>query len=173
MAVNANISDHTKAKPASLNKMAVDKLTKWVVGDSCISHCSHTGILSSGVVPPDNNNIGISTGMVNKPNCGIERAKVVKNTASEVLANKYKLVTDKYNSIEPAKGMPKAFFTTSSNDSQVQTTTTNKLVHTLASIISSAVNGSTSKCSKVPCSRSRNSAVPVNKTAKIVTLLMI
>src|SRR5690554_5579598 len=149
MPASANISGQTKANPASRNKIAVDRLTKCVVGDSCITVCNHTGILSSGVVPPESNNIGITTGMANKPNCGIEHAKVVKNTASEVLANKYNPVTSKYNNIEPANGTPRAFFTINSKDSQVQNTTTSRLVQTFASIISNAVSGSTSKCAPV------------------------
>ena len=39
--------------------------------------------------------------------------------------------------------------------------------------ISKALNGITSRCSRVPCSRSRMTAAPVRMIASIVTWLMI
>ncbi len=44
---------------------------------------------------------------------------------------------------------------------------------TLASMISVGVTGMTSRCSMVPCSRSRISAAPVRMMESMVTLLMI
>lgn len=44
---------------------------------------------------------------------------------------------------------------------------------TFASMISVGVTGMTSRCSMVPCSRSRISAAPVRMMDSIVTLLMI
>ncbi|MCY1458858.1 hypothetical protein D9M71_762770 [compost metagenome] len=55
----------------------------------------------------------------------------------------------------------------------MQITTTSALLPILASMISSAVNGSTSRWSRVPCSRSRSSAVPVRMIARMVMLLTI
>ena len=44
---------------------------------------------------------------------------------------------------------------------------------TLDSMISAGVTGMTSKCSMVPCSRSRINAAPVRMMDSMVTLLMI
>ena len=88
MASSATKSGHTTSTAAPRNNMAVLKLTKWVDGEHCITHCSHSGMLSSGVLPPDNRSIGMTTGIASKPNCGVERASVARNIPSAVLANR-------------------------------------------------------------------------------------
>ena len=75
--------------------------------------------------------------------------------------------------MDPASGTPSAALTITSSESQVHTTTTSALLPIFASMISSAVNGKTSKWSRVPCSRSRSSAVPVRTIARMVMLLTI
>ena len=53
------------------------------------------------------------------------------------------------------------------------TSTTRPIDQTLDSMISAGVTGITSRCSMVPCSRSRISAAPVRMIDSMVTLLMI
>ena len=50
---------------------------------------------------------------------------------------------------------------------------TRALAQTLASMISAEVSGITSRCSMVPCSRSRMSAAPVSTMPSRVTMLTI
>ncbi|MNV81106.1 hypothetical protein D3C71_1747500 [compost metagenome] len=63
--------------------------------------------------------------------------------------------------------------TTTTSEIQVQITTTSALLAIFASMISSAVSGSTSRWSRVPCSRSRSNAVPVRMIARMVMLFTI
>ncbi|MNN96495.1 hypothetical protein D3C81_2154950 [compost metagenome] len=53
-----------------------------------MTHCSHCGMLSNGVLPPDSSNIGMITGIASKPNCGVERASVARKIPNAVLANR-------------------------------------------------------------------------------------
>ncbi|MNV81107.1 hypothetical protein D3C71_1747510 [compost metagenome] len=53
-----------------------------------MTHCSHCGMLSSGVLPPESNSIGMITGIASRPNCGVERARVARKMPSAVLANR-------------------------------------------------------------------------------------
>jgi hypothetical protein len=46
-------SSHTTSSPAPRNRIAWAKLIKWVVGENGTNFWSHSGMLSSGVVPPD------------------------------------------------------------------------------------------------------------------------
>ena len=50
---------------------------------------------------------------------------------------------------------------------------TRLLAHTFAIAISNALSGITSRCSRVPCSRSRITAAPVRTTVRRVIWLMI
>ncbi|KAG1066847.1 hypothetical protein G6F40_017752 [Rhizopus arrhizus] len=59
------------------------------------------------------------------------------------------------------------------NDSPAEASTTSPIDHTFATMISVGVTGITSRCSMVPCSRSRMSAAPVRMMDSMVTLLMI
>ena len=85
--VSASNSGQISSKLAWRNRIACDRLTKCVEGETCIAHCSQVGMLSSGVLPPDSSSIGMITGMLSKPNCGIERASVARKIPSAVLAN--------------------------------------------------------------------------------------
>ncbi|MNF01203.1 hypothetical protein D3C80_2001610 [compost metagenome] len=62
--------------------------------------------------------------------------------------------------------------TTSFSDSAAATSTTRPMDQTLASMISKAVSGITSRCSTVPCSRSRISAAPVRMIDSMVIWLI-
>jgi hypothetical protein len=59
------------------------------------------------------------------------------------------------------------------SDSTGRQSTTSPIAQTLASMISVGVTGITSRCSMVPCSRSRISAAPVRTMDSMVTLLII
>src|SRR5215471_946099 len=72
---------------------------------------------------------------------------------------------------EPAMARPNPHCTTNRNDSVVATTMTRPLAQILASMISVGVRGITSRCSIVPCSRSRIRAVPARNMARRVMLL--
>ena len=74
--------------------------------------------------------------------------------------------------IEPAIGTPSNPSTTKIRDSVAATTMTNPFAQILASMISIGVTGMTSRCSMVPCSRSRMRAAPVRMTESMVTLLI-
>ena len=102
-------------------------------------------MLSSGVVPPESSSIGIITGMLSRPNCGIERARVARKIPSAVLANRYSAVTARNIGCGPASGTPIKPLTTNSSDTQVHSTTTRALLRIFASMISSAVSGSTNR----------------------------
>lgn len=58
------------------------------------------------------------------------------------------------------------------SDAVATATTTRPMAHTLADMISNGVSGMTSKCSIVPCSRSRISAAPVRMMDSMVMLLI-
>ncbi|MCY1458365.1 hypothetical protein D9M71_757410 [compost metagenome] len=102
-------------------------------------------MLSSGVLPPESNSIGMITGMASRPNCGVERARVARKIPSAVLANRYSAVTARNNPSDPASGTPSAPLTITSSDTQVHSTTTRALLPIFASMISRAVSGSTSR----------------------------
>ena len=52
-----------------------------MAGDACISHCSQSGMLSSGVDDPESRFMVTITGITSRPNCGIERA-IMRRTIS-------------------------------------------------------------------------------------------
>ena len=62
--------------------------------------------------------------------------------------------------------------TTNCSDAATATSTTRPIDHTLDSMISVGVTGIASRCSMVPCSRSRISAAPHSRIDTIVTWLM-
>jgi hypothetical protein len=68
---------------------------------------------------------------------------------------------------EPAIGTPSHHSTTSTSDRPAATRMTRALAMILESMISAGTTGMTSRCSTVPCSRSRMSAAPVSITAAI------
>ena len=75
--------------------------------------------------------------------------------------------------IDPAIGTPSTPCTTKRNDMADTTTMTSAFDQTLPSMMSTGVSGITSRCSIVPCSRSRTSAAPDRMMASMVMLLMI
>ena len=90
----------------------------------------------------------------------------------DVVANRCSTVPSKNSGIEPSIGTPIAQRITTVSDTQVATSTTSAMAHTLASMISAGVTGMTSKCSTVPCSRSRINAAPVRMMESMVTMLI-
>ena len=70
--------------------------------------------------------------------------------------------------IEPWVGTARTRCTTTISDSIATTRTTTPIDQILLIMISVGVTGITSKCSTVPCSRSRMSAAPVSTTDSMV-----
>ena len=68
--------------------MAWENATKWVEGTNCISFWRTTGMLSSGVWPPDSRFITMNTGKASRPNCGMERTRVASMMPSAVTENR-------------------------------------------------------------------------------------
>ena len=75
-------------RPAPRNKIAGAKITKWVVGESCMIFCKVTGMLSSGVAPPESSSRTKKTDIASGANCGIELASVARKIPSDVTANR-------------------------------------------------------------------------------------
>ena len=113
------------------------------------------------------------TRIISRPNCGIERAIVPRKMPSEVAENRCRAAPNRNSGTEPAIGTPSAPLTTSQSERPAVTSTTAPLAQTLAAMISNGVRGMTSRCSRVPCSRSRISAAPARMTASMVMLSMI
>jgi len=74
---------------------------------------------------------------------------------------------------EPVTVMPSTPLTITCSENDEATSTTTPIDQILDNMISSEVTGITSRCSMVPCSRSRISAAPVSRMPSMVTLLMI
>ena len=70
--------------------------------------------------------------------------------------------------IEPSIGTPSAPWTTKRSDRPAATRMTRPLAHIFATAISLARTGMTSRCSIVPCSRSRMTAAPTSRIDRIV-----
>ena len=124
--------------------------------------CSQTGMLSSGVLPPESMFIGSTTRMNSRPNCGMERRDGAEQDAErgdeEQVERRRRPGTA---GREPAIGTPSSRCTTSNSDSPAATMMTSPFAQILASMISNGDTGITSRCSIVPCSRSRITAAPV------------
>ena len=73
---------------------------------------------------------------------------------------------------EPGTSTARKPSTTTFSDRLDATSTTTAIDHSLESMISRGVTGITSRCSMVPCSRSRISAAPVSRMPSWVTLLI-
>ncbi len=89
---------------------------------------------------------------------------------ADVVANNSNTAPMKNKLNEPVMGTPKAQRTTTCKDTNDASNTTKLMDQTLAVMISNTVTGITSKCSTVPCSRSRINAAPVKIMLNIVTL---
>lgn len=160
------------SKPAPRNRIAWARLTKCVVGAASMMFCTSSGMLSRGVVPPERMFSGSSTRMVNSPSCGIERATVPRNMPMEVVANRCNPAPSRNSPTEPLIGTSSQPRTTHCNESPAATSTTSPIDQTLAIMISKADSGITSRCSTVPCSRSRISAAPVRMIDSMVIWLI-
>ncbi|MNT00760.1 hypothetical protein D3C72_1352020 [compost metagenome] len=130
-------------------------------------------MLSRGVVPPDSICNGNSTSTSSIPNCGMLRASVAMKIPMDVVANRCRATPARNSATDPSMGTCSSPRTTNVSDRPAATSTTSPMDQTLASMISVGVTGMTSRCSMVPCSRSRIRAAPVRMMDSIVTLLMI
>ena len=74
--------------------------------------------------------------------------------------------------IEPAIGTPIAPFTTRKREAIAAIITTSPFAQILANISSNGRSGMTSRCSILPCSRSRSTAAPHRKMASTEMLLI-
>ena len=101
---------------------------------------------------------------------------VASHTPKDVIENKYSTVPSINNAIEPLIGICSHAITTSRSDNHAASAITALLVRILAMAISLARTGITSKCSMVPCSRSRITAAPAtiidNKVVLASTCIM-
>ncbi len=91
----------------------------------------------------------------------------------DVVANKCSAAPVRNSGIDPSIGTFNIPSTTTSSAKAQASRTTSPIAQTLLAMISNGVIGITSRCSIVPCSRSRISAAPVNTIESMVTLLMI
>ena len=159
--------------PAPRYRIAWPISTKWVVGAASMMFCTSAGMLSRGVMPPDSIISGMMVSIINMPNCGMLRATVAMKIPIEVVANRHSAAPAKNSGSEPSIGTPIRPRTTRFTDSAEASSTTRPIDQILDSMISAGVTGITSRCSMVPCSRSRISAAPVRMIESMVTLLMI
>ena len=102
----------------------------------------------------------------------MERARVARKMPSEVVANRWSTVPTRNSSTDPSMGTRSAPWSTKKSEKAVAVSTTSPMDQTFASMISAGVTGMTSRCSMVPCSRSRMSAAPVRTMASMVTMLI-
>ena len=91
--------------------------------------------------------------------------------ATAVVANRCSDAPTRKRATEPSMGTSSAPRITRFSETDVASSTTAPIDHILASMISAGVTGMTSRCSTVPCSRSRISAAPVRMIDSIVTWL--
>ena len=135
IAASVTKSGHTTARPAARNSTAWAKLTKWVVGESIISHLIGPGMLSSGVYPPESAIMGKMTIIVRRPSWGIDRATVARNIPIEVVEKRYKTVPHRKSATEPFKGTAKMPCTSSVRERKEAITITRLFDQNLADII--------------------------------------
>ena len=158
--------------PAPRNSTACAKLMKCGVGAASMICCTSSGIDSRGVTPPESSCSGRMTRMMSSPNCGIERASVPRKMPIEAVENRYSAAPATNRPTEPAMGMSISSCTMKRSDSVAAISTTRALAHTLPAMISKADSGITSRCSSVPCSRSRMKAAPTSTMDSRVMLLI-
>ena len=164
---------HTTSRPAPRKRIAWLAATKCVVGAASIIVCTNSGILSRGVKPPESSCRGSRISTASNPNCGIDRAKVAMKIPNEVVANRCSADAARKSATEPSIGTRRTPCTTNTKAKAAAISTTRPIDQIFADMISNGVTGITSKCSMVPCSRSRINAAPVKMIESIVTLLMI
>jgi hypothetical protein len=173
IAASVTKCDHTTSIPAARNSTAWAKPTKWVVGENIISIRIGSGILSSGVYPPESAIMGKITIIVRRPSWGIDRAIVAKNIPIEVVEKRYKTVPNKNRGIDPFNGTRRMPSTRSNKDNKEAKTITELFDQNLAHIISNGVSGITRRWSIVPCSLSLTMAAPASNIESIVITLII
>ena len=130
------------------------------------------GMLSRGVTLPDSTWSGNRTSISSRPNCGMERARVPRKMPSAVVANNCRAVPARNSASEPWTGTLRMPSTTTASAKADATSTTSPIAHTLLIMISNGVTGITSRCSTVPCSRSRIRAAPDRMMESRVTWLI-
>ncbi|MNN14227.1 hypothetical protein D3C81_1272840 [compost metagenome] len=89
-----------------------------------------------------------------------------------MVANRFSAAPSRNSASDPPSGTASQPCTTTVSDSAAAPSTTTPIDQTLASMISSADSGITSRCSTVPCSRSRISAAPVRMIDSMVIWLI-
>ncbi len=87
--------------PPPRYRMPWASITKWVVGAASMICCTHSGMLSRGVMPPESISKGSSTMIISRANCGIVRAKVARNMPSDVAANRCSAAPHRNRGTEP------------------------------------------------------------------------
>ena len=107
------------------------------------------------------------------PNCGMEPATVARKMPIDVMAKSCNAVPSRKSKSDPSIGMASRPLTTTNRENAEATSTTRPMDQTLLSMISSGVTGMTSRCSTVPCSRSRMSAAPVSTIDSMVMAVMM
>ena len=85
-----------------------------------------------------------------------------------MVANRYAAAPARNSGIDPSSGTPSAPWTTKRSERSAAIRMTSPLAHILAKAISLARTGITSRCSIVPCSRSRMTAAPTSRIDRIV-----
>ena len=128
---------------------------------------------SRGVMPPESSCSGSRISTISRPNCGMERAMVARKMPMAVVANRHSAAPAMNRGMLPSTGTCSSPRTTRCREMPAASSTTAPIDQTLASMICVGVTGMTSRCSMVPCSRSRISAAPVRMMESMVTLLMI
>ena len=113
------------------------------------------------------------TGTTSSPNCGMDGVSVASHMPSAVAENRYSAVAAPNSSQEPLTGTPSPRRTTPHSESRAAARMTSPLAAILPRAISLARTGMTSRCSMVPCSRSRMTAAPTSTMARMVTLVAI
>ena len=102
----------------------------------------------------------------------MERVTVAMKMPMAVVANRCSAVVSRNSATEPSTGTPTSPRMTPCSEAATATSTTRPMDQTLASMISVGVTGMASRCSMVPCSRSRISAAPHSRMETMVTWLM-
>ena len=150
--------------------MSLERAVNWVIGESSERLRSQGGRFSMGEVLPESRNTAIYTMMHSRLNCGMVGAWVASSTPSPAMANRYTASQNTNSASEPLIGTPTARCTTKSSESREETRIIRPLARILAITISFASTGITSKCSIVPCSRSRITAAPTSRMVSRVAL---
>ena len=143
-------------------------MTKCVLGAASISIWMISGMLSRGVMAPESICRGSSTRIISRLNCGIEPATVARKIPMQVVANRCSAMPAMNSAMDPWIGTSSSPCTTTSSEKPAATSTTSPIAQIFASMISTGATGMTSRCSMVPCSRSRIRAAPLSTMDSMV-----